>query len=292
VEMGWISPYEMQWSVAKQIKVIIYSVFTWDSGEYRFVPSVEALDPDLRLELQTAEVIWEGARLVSDLKAVRAGLGAYSGVLQFARGRRLAIPISQKEGFILSRVDGRSTIADIVSSSPLGEEDSLRRIYALLLAGVLELTESAPPVPSKPESDAPPASVRPTVGEDERRFRDGVVARQAAMRFGNLYDRLGVDLGASTQNISEAYRVVLKSLEPEPHYRDQIKDFQPVLDKVRQKVLEAYRILVDPVRRKDCDKSLIENSPEATAPVNPDPRDVARELEEALSEKTFNSGSR
>ncbi len=169
VEMGWVSPYEMQWSVAEQIKIIIYSVFTWDSGEYRFEPSNEPVDQDLTLELQTAEVIWEGARLVSDLKAVRAGLGAYSGVLQFARGKRLAIPISQKEGFILSRVEGRSTISDIVSSSPLGEEDTLRRIYALLLAGVIELTESPPSVPSKPESDAPPASAKSRTGP----FRGG-----------------------------------------------------------------------------------------------------------------------
>ncbi len=62
VELGFVSPWEMQWWVAEQIKSIIFSVFSWDSGDYHFEPTEEPVEPDLILELKTAEVIWEGAR--------------------------------------------------------------------------------------------------------------------------------------------------------------------------------------------------------------------------------------
>ena len=42
VDLGWVSPMEMQRAVAAQIKDIIYSVFTWNEGDYRFEVSPRA----------------------------------------------------------------------------------------------------------------------------------------------------------------------------------------------------------------------------------------------------------
>ncbi|HSF18029.1 MAG TPA: DUF4388 domain-containing protein [Vicinamibacteria bacterium] len=258
VEWGWISPLEMQRWVASQIKDIIYSVFTWSSGEYRFEPKDQPLPEDLALEIHTAEVIYEGTRRISDLKAIRAGVGPPSGALRLIEGTRLGIPITHEDGFILSRVNAHTTILDIVSDSPLGEEEALRRIYALLLAGVVERAE---PVPAARQETEPTVTF---TSEDEKQFRDSIIVRQAAMRFGNYYDRLGLSFGASLRAIQDAYEEVLRSIAPSPSLREKVGDIEDQIGEVRRKVVEAYRVLSDPQRRRLYDRSLSGSSTEST----------------------------
>src|SRR3990172_10126878 len=58
VEWGWVSSPEMGRAVATQIKEIIYSVFSWSSGQYRFELEEKAVPPDLVLDIRNAEMIY------------------------------------------------------------------------------------------------------------------------------------------------------------------------------------------------------------------------------------------
>lgn len=255
VDWGWVSPPEMGSAVATQIKDIIYSVFSWSSGRYRFEPDATPVPPDLVLELRTAEVIYEGARRVSDLAAIEAGLGAASNILGLAEGGHLRIPITQEDGYILARIDGRTPLGGVVSGSPLGKEETERRLYAMLLAGVIEKRERPSPV------EGPAPELPPLVPSDaETRFRDGVVARHAAMKFGSFYDRLGVVPAATEKKIREAYEDALRSLEPDASYAGGLEDLSKRLTQVRASVAEAYETLADPERRRVYDRSLSSTS--------------------------------
>ncbi len=259
VEWGWVSSPEMGRAVATQIKDIIYSVFSWSSGTYRFEPEEKPVPADLVLELRTAEVIYEGARRVSDLAAIEAGLGAQSDILALADGGHLGIPITQDDGYILARIDGRRPLGGIVSGSPLGKEDTQRRLYAMLLAGVIEKREqpTAAAGPTQPLPKRVPSDV-------ETRFRDGIVARHAAMKFGSFYDRLGIGSTASEKRILEAYEDALETLEPDPSFADELEDISKRLRQVRGSLIEAYETLADPERRRAYDRSLSTMSSEAT----------------------------
>ena len=169
------------------------------------------MSDDLALELHTAEVIYEGACRISDVAAIRSGVGSWKNTLALADGKRLGIPVTRDDGYILSRVDGITSIGDIVATSPLGEEETLRRVYALLLAGMVEIGDSEKP----PLEDFIVIDEEPTVTEGERRFRDAVLARHAALEYENYYDRLGVDLDASGKKVRAAYEEVMASLEPQ-----------------------------------------------------------------------------
>ena len=276
VDLGWVSPMEMQRSVAAQIKDIIYSVFTWQEGDYRFEVTHEPVSDDLALELQTAEVIYEGACRFGNVDAIRAAIGSWNNPLVLTEGKRLSIPVTQDDGYVLSRVDGEASIGDIVATSPLGEEETLRHIYALQLAGVIEVSDTSKPSrdvgdeelpeiePSAPESQPSAFSEDPVVSEEERRFRDAVLARHAALQFGNYYDRLGADLDASSKRIRAAYEEVMASLEPAATFRDRIDDIQKKLDNVRRQVREAYEVLSVAETRWQYDRSVANLSPEST----------------------------
>jgi tetratricopeptide (TPR) repeat protein len=251
VEWGWLSSPEMGRAVAAQIKDIIYSVFSWSSGEYRFEPGEKLTDQVL--ELRTAEVIYEGARRVSDLAAIEAGLGPPSDILGLAEGGQLGIPVTVEDGYILARIDGRATRGSVVSSSPLGKEETQRRLYAMLLAGVIE--KRAHPAPAV---DTAPALLKRVPSDAETRFRDALVARAAAMKFGSFYDRLGIAATASEKRVRESYREALRALEPDPSFADGLEDLSRRMDQVHAGLAEAHETLSDPERRRAYDRSLAE----------------------------------
>ncbi len=175
VELGFAAPEEMEGKVVEQIQTIIYSLFSWAWGEYRFEQHESPVDEDIVLNLSTADIILEGTRRLDDMGMVRRALGDPSRVLQTTEDPLLLYQkmstLSQSEYFILSRVDGLSSISDILSISPLGEEQTLRCIYGLISAGVVEpkggatpleedaaiAAASTPPARAMPSSSAPPA---------------------------------------------------------------------------------------------------------------------------------------
>ncbi len=295
VEMGWVSPQEMQQRVAEQIKDIIFSVFTWESGEYRFERSDNPVDQDLALELQTAEVIYEGVRRISDVRSIRVGIGSYSRILELANGKRLDIPISKEDGYILSKVNGATTISQILSGSPLTQEETLRRIYALLLADVLRIgnpgAQAHPPDGgAEAATNGRSVSAKRDEVDETKKYRNGVEARYAAMKLGSLYDRLEVDSGASTERILEAYQSVMKAIEPGPSLRGNIEDLQPRLEKMQRKILDAYKTLTNPERRREYDLYLKGTSPDATAASEVKPKkNGARESSVTMASRASNT---
>jgi len=77
--------------------------------------------------------------------------------------------VNAAEGFVLSRVDGRTNILDILSVSPFGEVETLRSICALLAVGIVEAKPEPIEVP-EPTPETPPvplhtASPPPRVSE-------------------------------------------------------------------------------------------------------------------------------
>jgi tetratricopeptide (TPR) repeat protein len=196
---------------------------------------------------------------VSDLAAIEAGLGAVSDIVGLAEGGHLGIPITQEDGYILARIDGRSSLGGVVSRSPLGKEETQRRLYAMLLAGVIERRERPSPVEGPAQ-----ALPRRIPSDAETRFRDGVVARHAAMKFGSFYDRLGIVPAASEKRVRKASEDALKSLEPDVSFAGELDDLSKRMGEVRAGVTEAYETLADPERRRAYDRSLAGASPEAT----------------------------
>ena len=180
VELGHCTADEMEQKVVEQIQAIIYSLFDWDEGDYQFEQHENPVDEDIVLNLSTADIILEGTRRLEDMDKVRRALGDSSGILEQNEDPLLLYQkmttLSQSEYFILSRVDGMSSLDDIFAVSPLDEDETLRCIYGLVSAGVLVLKggaraesvsgDAAPapkpsPPPPKPEPPSPPPKPDP-----------------------------------------------------------------------------------------------------------------------------------
>ncbi len=119
----------------RMAQVFTRSDATWDFEE-RDVRSLRAI----AFDTTTPDVILEGVRRMGHAETVLAALIEEDSALRL--NLHPAVPVESlrmgpSEGYVLSMVDGTTPVSAIVRTSPLGQGDTLRLLYALLLLDVL-----------------------------------------------------------------------------------------------------------------------------------------------------------
>jgi curved DNA-binding protein CbpA len=286
VEMGHMSGDEMQDMVVKQIEAIIYSLFEWENGDHRFEAHEDPVDEDIVLNLSTADIILEGTRRMNDIATISRALGDPHRILRHSDNPLLLyqkISLTPQEGFVLSRVDGISTVTDIAAISPLGEDETLRCVYGLVSAGVLDLEGAAAPTPvpkmqepvelPKPEAavlEKEPEKKREETGPtaEEQVIRDDITKKHASLETANHYDLLGITVTATDAEIKKAYYAMAKKYHPDRHHSPYLQDVHGLLEELFVKITNAYQQLSQPLERRRYDSTLRTEAPrgETAAP--------------------------
>ena len=160
-ELGILDEDRLDDALAAHVRQVLGKVFSWSDGSYAFEEEDDPAGTPLRT-LPTAEIILEAARQLEDPDVVRYALGDVDRILVLApdhavEGQKLALTAA--EGYVLSRVDGTSTMREILKVVPLTAEETRRTLLGLLAAGILQC--------------------RPAAGKAET---SGAAARTASMR--------------------------------------------------------------------------------------------------------------
>jgi curved DNA-binding protein CbpA len=191
-----------------------------------------------------------------------------------------SLTLSPAEGFLLSRIDGRTprgVLRQIGALSP-GEID--RCLERWLKEGVLELvrparTKAARPAPAAagaaakrtaaPKSAAPPKPAvevptapqcAPGLPALDPSLELDVEMQQELLAFAARLSRpyhqiLGVSRDADAASIKKAYFALSKKLHPDRYFRRRIGPFAPLVERCFKKLLEAYELLSDPQTRAE-----------------------------------------
>lgn len=280
VTMGLMTPEEMRQRVAEQVQGIIYSLFAWDDGQYNFRHQSDPIERELALSLPRIPIILEGVRRMGDAVAIRRGLGDLGRVVSYSRDPWILsyhVNLTPEEGFVLSRVDGQCSALDILSISPLGEEQTLRCLYGLISAGFLEfgvkshhLTPSARRASAETSlsgSSSPRRGATSSEGEEPRLspeqqwVREDILSKHASASKGTFYQCLELRRSASEEDIKSAYLSLVKKYHPDRHHSPQLRDLKPQLEEIFAKVTDAYHALMDSVHRRRYDNSLRTEAP-------------------------------
>lgn len=291
VELGKMSEEAMESKVREQIKGILFSLFDWGSGDYGFERLDQPVEEDIILDLSTADTILEGIRSMNSPERVRSALGDLDRVLEHSENPLLLyqqISLTPAEGFVLSRVDGSTTVAEAASISPLGEEETLRCVYGLVSAGVLELQDPSscptsrmhgrdkgeteiraprvdvprpeedvpPPVERVKSSKSPPEAARAGPWPEEQEILDDIAAKHASLSGANYYEMLGIEPTADYAEIKKAYYVMVKKYHPDRHHSPRLRSIHGLLEELFVKVQTAYEVLSTPMERRRYDESI------------------------------------
>jgi CheY-like chemotaxis protein len=71
VEMGSITESNLSYALGLQLETKIFEPFSWETGEYRFNPSVELPEPTISIDFQEGALIVEGIHRAFDEKRLR-----------------------------------------------------------------------------------------------------------------------------------------------------------------------------------------------------------------------------
>jgi curved DNA-binding protein CbpA len=278
VAMGLMTETEMLARVDDQLRNIIYSVFPWDQGEYRFQTKNEPVASELARDLPTYPIILEGARRVQDPLIIHRAFGSLDRIIGYAKDPSSLcgeIHLSSEESYVLSRVDGHSSVENIIAVSPFEENQTLRYLYGLLSIGVLELGKKTREIePSKSKIQVPPSGTKArfspskdelTSGDEfspeERWIREDIKAKSSSLGRGTYYDWLEVSRTANDVEIKKSYYSQIKTYHPDRLYSKNLSDLKNTVEEIITKITNAHDVLSDPIARRRYDNSLRTEAP-------------------------------
>jgi len=240
----------------KQVTDVLRMALVWTDGTWQ-LDSRSRLNEELNLKIDIDSLLLEASRrLPADFIASR-----------FRNEAEVITPLAEPlinnsllppEVFLLSRVDKSIILSELVAVTGLGEAETLRLVYSLALAGLLQrehwksafqAKKQTPPARA-PEKPAPLPEPEP---EDDQTNVEAFLERVRTAP--TYYDVLGVSGAVSAQSLKDLYYQLARRYHP-----DRFRKAEPALlariESAFARITQAYETLRDDRLRATYDSKL------------------------------------
>jgi tetratricopeptide (TPR) repeat protein len=219
----------------------------------------------------TEPLILEAVRRVPGGQALRERLGDLDQRLVATTALAEERTLTLTEGYLLSRIDGRSTAREVLQLIPLDSDETERTLLGLLLTGRVECRPAPPrpadrpqPAPARPDSaplpeepgtagpqtgveeaiDSPRAELPPMDPQtlDERRE---ILELLQSLPLRNHFEVLGVRPGASGAEVKRAYSALVRRFHPDASRDPRLAGLRDILEAIFIRIGEAWEVLGD-----------------------------------------------
>jgi hypothetical protein len=261
VDAGIMSERDLITNITFQILDIIYSLFAWTTGNYEFIQGENRVAEELKLKLTTASIILEGVRRIDDFSVIRRGLGDLNRFITPSTSpllRLQSITLKPLERQILEMVVQPTDLLQVLIGSQFSADATLRALFGLLSAGVLERTGS-PKISqdtgkfelSNEILPAPQyALARPVTAsqanfqysQDYATLRMEIEALKARIRLNNPNAVLEVGPQASLEEIHRAYYRLAERFHPD-RFLSAPPPLRREIDEVFRRVYQSFEYL-------------------------------------------------
>ncbi len=266
VEMGALSPYNLQRALVEQVETKLLEVFAWPDGKFMFKDSEIALEDtspgqSLRLERPPAALIFEGIRRHYDGARQRAVLDAYV---------RTAVelnpdPVLRLQDLTtdptalayINSIDGTESIAEVLARAPIAEDEARLLLVALSEAGMITHAEGtsarrrgAPSLAAPTSSPASGFVVAVAPPQPSGALSVGQLSMVAeTVRTQDYFWTLGVERDATQAEVDRAYDAHARGFHPDRYHHSTDED-RRLAQEIFDRLGEAHRTLRDPGRRR------------------------------------------
>lgn len=164
--------------------------------------------------------------------------------------------LSAAEGFLLSRIDGRTQWAQLRQIGGIPPEDADACLERWLSEGVVVLADQpARGSSGGPRDGAADPRLDPHLDLDSE-FQRRILDLEASLDR-PYFELLGVAHDADAKEIKRAYFALSKVYHPDRYYRRELGEFAGRLKRIFRKLVEAYEILSDPQTRAEIERSML-----------------------------------
>ena len=208
VEIGAITPKELERQVRMQIEAVVFELMSWREGFFSFEErSVSEVPAEVSMTISTESLLMEGARRIDEWSRIADKVPSLEVVPVLAPvddDHPTLLDLLPNEWAVLAMIDGAKDLREIAGALGQSEFDIAKIAYGLVSTGIIELrgTERAAAGAGLPVQDAKPHVERATsalaagrVEEALSAARLGIVADpasvEARLAAARALDRLG-----------------------------------------------------------------------------------------------------
>jgi len=246
----------------------LFDVFAWTEGQYRFNPRAEMPAMQVALELTPAKILLEGIKRSCDADRARKGLGPVDGLVVHLTDDPLDrfqdMGLDPEEAQLYALIDGKRTVAELLSFGALHPDDGRKLLYALRCANMVHFGPPLPatqPQPAAPQPRPPPLPDLPerAVPEPEllqRRQIERLAARAQDLRRATLFEVLGVHPDATELEVRYAFAGLAKEAHPDRLGPDASAEARAFAEEIFQQITSAHETLIDRQKRAEYEMQL------------------------------------
>jgi curved DNA-binding protein CbpA len=225
-----------------------------EHGEFTFLEGPLHSQEVITLKLSAANLIYNGIKRTHNILHINHVMPPQDEILSYSTNPMdlfQDIKLNDTDKEIFSLVDGKRTIKEIFSLSPLDYLHTMRILYALLSIRLIEIEE---------EKVAGDESLKEIIEEPEV-VVDSDFVKKVEDTFDRLsiidfYGILDIEKKATHDEIKQAYYRVAKVFHPDRHFSLPSAALKNKLHAIFSQITEAYRTLSDTTMRSQYDQSM------------------------------------
>lgn len=267
IEMGALSPHNLERALQAQMEAKLDQMFSWETGTFRFTEDRPAPDQPLTLERPPAALILDGIRRHYGPERQAAVLREFEGHYVARSGdplqRLQSLSADPGERHFIDSIDGSRRLEAVLEAAPIAAREARALLVAMAEAGMI--VPARTPVPAatrsgerarrsaqgaggngaREEKEVDDVELRPP----ERRTREELVALYEGMLILSHFDVLGVSEDSGPQDVDRAYETRAREFHPD-RFRRQTPEVREVALRIFERLGEAHQVLSDPNQRR------------------------------------------
>ena len=260
VELGYITPKDLFWGVKYQVKEIVQSMFLMEDAEYEFREGQIPTQEVITLKMSMGNLIYEGVRKIDNWTRIRNEMPDTDSVLMLSADPLTlfqGIELSPQDRKVLSLIDGRKMINEVIESSGLGSFEALKILYVLWAIGIIEQATAiqaeaaAQEASSAQEEPALLDEVFRPHSEEEESLLKRIDALYQKLSGLSKYELLEIEATADAETIKKNYYSLAKEFHPDRYFAVTDESVKAKLTEIFDAITEAYNSLKDEKTREE-----------------------------------------
>lgn len=170
IQAGRVTQSDIIQSVRQFILDIVYQLFTWAEGSFRFEANQLPSPGHITIPIDLESVIMEGSRRLKEWEILQEELPDLDVALQFTDrpdARLRNVNLTVEEWRVVSFVNPRNTIRQIGRANNMSDFEIRRIVYGMLQAGLVEIVHKKRPSPKAAATQTPDSSRRKKGSEQQ-----------------------------------------------------------------------------------------------------------------------------
>jgi hypothetical protein len=142
INAGYVSQGDIITSIRNHVLDIVYRLFTWVEGMFRFEPTMMPGDNRITVPIELENVIIEGSRRVREWEHLVDELPSLDMALKFTDRPNVNIKdmkLGVEEWRVVSFINPKNSMRSIAKANNMSDLDIRRIVYGLLQAGLVDL---------------------------------------------------------------------------------------------------------------------------------------------------------